>query len=104
MNTTELINEIARRSQITRTRLTRQQVGLIIDLLLEVLADELSQPDGEIRLKQFGVFSVKAGKMPHGSLNVGKESVHRNPAGKLYYRVIFHPNRRLSAKIKQQLE
>lgn len=65
MNTTELINEIARRSKSTPYPLTRRAVGYVIDELLELVTQELSQEGGEIRLRGIGVLTTTKRRMPN---------------------------------------
>lgn len=101
MNTTELVIEIARRSKTRRVRLTRQQVEAVMDLLLDILREELTQPGGEIRLREFGVFTVEQAKKPGGSLRVGNTSqVRRNMAGQTYFRVRFKSSRTLLSGLR----
>ena len=102
MNTTELINEIAQRTQQTRTRMTRQEVGLVVDLLLEVMTEELTKPDGEVRLKGVGIFAVKAAKMPGGSLRQGQsEPIMQNSSARSYRKVSFRVSHSLARRLKK---
>ena len=88
MNTTEMINEIARRTQPTPNPLTHKQVAIVIDSLIDLMIEELSSPEGEIRLKQIGVFRVKRTKMPSP---VGLQISVPKPASSTYQRLCFYP-------------
>ena len=59
MNRTELINLIARKTKITHRQFTRDEVTHFMDIMLEIFEDQLTRPDGEIRLGKLGVFEVQ---------------------------------------------
>lgn len=88
MNTTEMIYEIARRTQTTRNPLTRKQVAIVMDELIELMTEELSSSEGEIRLKQIGIFRVKQAKMPNP---VGLQIQSQKPRYNTYQRICFYP-------------
>ena len=88
MNTTELAYEIARRSKQGRDRLTREQAALALDLLLQVMSDELAQPDGKISLRNFATITVEQGVLRGGALRNGVQQ-----AGEKYYRLRFRASR-----------
>ena len=100
MNTTEIIYEIARRSKHTPRPLTREEVSLAIDFLLVILLEELTQPNGEIRLKHIGTLKVKLVKRSGGRLKMGQSpaQIPNNPR-KHYYRLTL----RVSQALMQQL-
>lgn len=82
MNTTELIHEVARRSKATRTPLTREQTAQAVDLLLDLMREQLSQPDGEVRLKSFCTIRVVSAVRRTGNLR------HERDVGAVrYYRL-----------------
>ena len=95
MNTTELAYEIARRSKEGRDRLTREQAVLALDLLLQVMSDELAQPDGKISLRNFATITVEQGVLRGGAL---RNSVQR--AGERYYRLRFRASRAHRARLQ----
>lgn len=81
MNTTEMIDEITKRTFSTRTRLNRRQVGLVLDLLADVIAEELAQPNGRVNLREVGTLTagtalVKGGKLRAGEKLVTVEAKH----------------------------
>lgn len=58
------------------------------------MTEELSKPDGEVRLKPFGVFTVKETKMGGGRLRRGDSAeAEQELAGETYYRVKFRASR-----------
>jgi nucleoid DNA-binding protein len=88
MNTTELAYEIARRSKQGRDRLTREQAALALDLLLQVMGDELAQPEGKVTLRNFATITVEQGVLRGGALRNGVQR-----AGERYYRLRFRVSR-----------
>jgi nucleoid DNA-binding protein len=59
MNRTELINQIARKSQRSRRPFTRGDVAHMMDIMLDIFEDQLTRSDGEIRLGELGVLGVQ---------------------------------------------
>lgn len=103
MNTTELTNEIARRSKVTRTRLSRREVSAVLDLLLDVMAEELSQPEGKVILTNFATLSVEPGQRSGGQLRSG-EQLRDQALGETYHWLRFRASRALTARLRHQAE
>ena len=59
LNRTDLIVEIARRTKTTTRPLTRNEVGHVLDIMLDIFEDQLTRPDGEIRLGELGILGVQ---------------------------------------------
>lgn len=60
MNRSDLVEEIARRSRQTHHRLLEREVRQVIDLLIELVAEELSRPDGRVGLLGVGILEVQS--------------------------------------------
>jgi hypothetical protein len=85
MNTTEIIYEIARRSKHTPRPMTREEISVTMDLLLDILSEELSRIDGEIRLKRIGILRVKIHQYSGGSLKRGQSLVQQPDKFRMHY-------------------
>ena len=59
MNRTDLIIEIAKQTKTTARPLTRDEVQHVIDIMLNIFEDQLTRPDGEIRLGELGVLGIQ---------------------------------------------
>ena len=59
MNVTQLINEIARRTKKTRYQLMRPEVEQAITLMVEILGEEMSKPNGKFSIDNFGILEVQ---------------------------------------------
>jgi nucleoid DNA-binding protein len=102
MNRSELIFEIAKRSKVRPVVLTRQQVELVIDLLLELMTEELSRPDGAVRLGEFGVLEVQKRVRRQGKSGLLLDG--RSGAVREVSRVAYHFRFRPSRKLRQELQ
>ncbi|MDQ7026250.1 MAG: hypothetical protein Q9P01_13225 [Anaerolineae bacterium] len=102
MNTTQLIYEIACRSKHSRRPLTREDVSLAMDLLLDILLEELTKPEGEIRLRHIGILRLKKCRYSGGQLKIGQSpaQIQKNQ-GKHYYRLTLSVNQTLRQQLRQ---
>ncbi|MEO1666697.1 MAG: HU family DNA-binding protein [Chloroflexota bacterium] len=101
MNRTELANEIARRTTSTRRNFSRDDVNHMLDIMLDIFEDQLTRPDGEIRLGDLGVLGVQrrvrsgeAGQLR----NIQTGEAMRTPRISFYIR--FQPTLTLKKKLK----
>jgi nucleoid DNA-binding protein len=102
MNTTDLIYEIARRTKHTHRPLTRDDVTAVVDLLLDLMTEELTQSQGEIRLKGIGILKVKQAKRSGGKLKTGQAlpQIQKQHNGH-YYRLTLTASRSLLQHLRK---
>lgn len=102
LNRTDLIVEIAKRTKMTARPLTRDEVGHVLDILLDIFEDQLTRPDGEIRLGELGVLGVQRRvkrKGQSGQLyNIQTGEAINTPRTAYYIR--FQPTKTLKDKLK----
>jgi len=103
MNRTELINQIARKSQRSRRPFTRDEVGHLMDIMLDIFEDQLTRPDGEIRLGELGVLGVQrrvrtgeAGQLKN--IHTGADMT----TPKISYYIRFQASKGLKKKLKHR--
>ena len=71
MNQQQLSRVVARESKRTAIQLTNKQVEHCLDLLLEAMMEELTQPGGKIAFANFGILEVVEQQSHGGRLRVG---------------------------------
>ena len=102
LNRTDLIVEIAKRSKTTARPLTRDEVGHVMDIMLDIFEDQLTRPDGEIRLGEFGVLGVQRRVKRKGQAgqlyNIQTGEAMKTPRTAYYIR--FQPAKTLKVKLK----
>ena len=102
MNTTEIIYEIARRTKRTSRSVTRDEVSLVIDLLLDILIEELTKPSGRIYLRNIGLLYVKTIRYPGGLLKKGQSATQiRDKEKKLLHRLKLQTSRSLLKQLRE---
>ena len=101
MNRTELINRIASETKKTRRQFSRDEVAHVIDIMLDIFEDQLTRPDGQIRLADLGVLEVqrrvrngKAGQLKN--IHTGEDM----PTPKISFYIRFQPTNTLKQKLK----
>lgn len=103
MNRTELINKIASETKKTRKQFSRDEVAHVIDIMLDIFEDQLTRPDGEIRLGELGVLGVQR-RVRKGELGQLK-NIHTGAAmktPKTSFHIRFQPTRGLKMKLKKR--
>lgn len=107
LNRTQLINTIARQSKASRRQLTRDEVGQVIDMMLDIFEDQLTRPDGGIRLGELGLLGVKERRIAPGKSrgtlvhpDTGEEMAKPS---RIQYRITFSPTRSLRDKLKERV-
>ncbi len=103
MNRTDLINLISRKTKLTRRPFTRAEVAHIVDMMLDIFEDQLTRPDGEIRLGELGVLGVQR-RVRRGESGQPK-NIHtganmRTPKISFYIR--FQATKRLKKRLKER--
>ncbi|MGB7341260.1 MAG: HU family DNA-binding protein, partial [Phototrophicaceae bacterium] len=58
MNRDELAILLARRSKTTKVVMTQDEARQAIDMMVDILSETLSKPDGYVSFKGFGTLSV----------------------------------------------
>jgi len=96
MNRTTLIKAIAQRSRRGANQLRRQDVQLVLDILLELLADELSKPGGRVGLNGLGILEVRPFRV-RGRLNNVQHQGERTA-----YRVHFRAFKALKDSLREE--
>ena len=107
LNRTDLIIEIARRTKVTERQLTRDEVAHVIDIMLDIFEDQLTQPDGGIRLGELGLLGVherriRPGKSQGTLIHAGTGEEIQQPS-RVHHRVKFSPTRTLREKLKARV-
>ncbi len=103
MNRTDLINLIASKTKPTRRQFSRDEVAHVVDIMLEIFEDQLTRPDGEIRLGELGVLGVqrRVRKGESGQLkNIHTGEDMRTP--KISFYICFQPTKGLKMKLKKR--
>lgn len=107
VNRSDLIIEVAKRTKATRQQLTRREVEHVIDIMLDIFEDQLTQPDGGIRLGELGLLSVQERRLDssksQGTLihpNTGEPI--KSPS-RIQHRIKFSPTRSLREKLKARV-
>ncbi len=103
MNRTELINLIASKTKLTRRQFSRDEVAHVVDIMLEIFEDQLTRPDGEIRLGELGVLGVqrRVRKGESGQLrNIQTGEVMKTSRISFYIR--FQATKGLKQKLKKR--
>lgn len=107
MNRSDLIIEIAKRSKVTRQPLTRREVEHVIDLMLDIFEDQLTQPDGGIRLGELGLLSVHERRLdpskPQGTLIHPNTGETIQSPSRIQHRIKFSATRSLREKLKARV-
>ncbi|MEM9955880.1 MAG: HU family DNA-binding protein [Chloroflexota bacterium] len=107
LNRSDLIIEIAKRTKTTSQQLTRREVEHVIDIMLDIFEDQLTQPDGGIRLGELGLLGVQERRL--GPSKAQGTLIHPNTGEKIkspsriQHRINFSPTRRLREKLKQRI-
>jgi nucleoid DNA-binding protein len=98
MNQQQLSRIIARKSKGTATKFTTKEIEHCLDLLLEVMTEELTQPSGKITFSNFGILEVIEQRSHGGKLRVGNsdELVDVPP---VHHVIKWKPSRKLQAKL-----
>lgn len=103
MNRTELINKIASKTKKTRRQFSRDDVAHVIDIMLDIFEDQLTRPNGEIRLGELGVLGVQR------RVRTGKTGQLKNihtgadmTTTKISYYIRFQPTKGLKKKLKER--
>ena len=103
MNVTELINEVARRTKKTRYQLTRPEVEQAITIMVDILREELSQPNGKFSIDNFGILEVQQRMRKNGgSIRIGNSDQMRSPSTEISYRCHFKASRALQKALRQK--
>lgn len=103
MNRTDLINLIASKTKPTRRQFSRDDVAHVVDIMLEVFEDQLTRPDGEIRLGELGVLGVqrRVRKGEAGQLrNIQTGEVMKTP--RISFHIRFQATKGLKQKLKER--
>lgn len=103
MNRTELINEISKRTKTGRQPFTRSEVAHVIDIMLDIFEDQLTRPDGQIRLGELGVLGVqrRVRKGEAGQLRNIQTGVDMKTP-KIAYYIQFQATKGLKKKLKER--
>ena len=103
MNRTDLINLIAKKSRVSHRPFTRDDVTHMLDIMLDIFEDQLTRPDGEIRLGELGILGVqrrvrrgKSGQLKN--IHTGSDM----KTTKISYYIRFQPTNNLKKKLKQR--
>ena len=103
MNVTELINEIARRTKKTRYQLTRPEVEQAITIMVEILAEEMSRPNGKLSIDNFGILEVQQRiRKNGGAIRIGSSNQMRSPSTEVSYRCRFKASRALQKRLREK--
>ena len=99
MNQQQLSRIIARKSKGTANRFTTKEVEHCLNLLLEAMTEELTQPDGKITFSNFGILEVIEQQSHGGKLCVGNsdELMDVSPVRQV---IKWKPSRKLREKLK----
>jgi nucleoid DNA-binding protein len=103
MNRTDLINLIAKKSRASHRSFTRDDVAHMLDIMLDIFEDQLTRPDGEIRLGQLGVLGVQR-RIRRGESGQLK-NIHTGAdmkTTKISYYIRFQATKGLKMKLKQR--
>ena len=107
LNRTDLIIEIARQTKTTSRQLTRDDVEHVIDIMLDIMQDQLTQPDGGIRLGELGLLGVHERRISPGKSqgtlihpDTGEEIGHKS---RVHHRIQFKSTRSLRQKLKERV-
>ena len=107
LNRTDLIIEIARRTKTTHRQMTRDDVTHVIDIMLDIFEDQLTQPDGGIRLGELGLLGVHERRISPGKslgtlvhADTGEAIQHKS---RIHHRIKFSPTRTLREKLKERV-
>lgn len=103
MNVTELINEIARRTKKTRYQLTRPEVEQAVTIMVDILREELSQPNGKFSIDNFGILEVQRRiRKNGGAIRIGSSDQMRPPSTEVSYRCRFKASRALQKTLREK--
>ncbi len=102
MNVTELINEIARRTKKTRYQLTRPEVEQAITLMVEILGEEMTKPNGKLSIDNFGILEVQRRVRKNGGMiRSGNSTQTRELTSGVSYRCRFKASRALQKTLRE---
>lgn len=102
MNQQQLSRIIARESKGTAIRLTNKQVEHCLNLLLEAMGEELTQPGGKIAFANFGILEVVEQRSHGGRLRIGNSDRMAN-VSPVRQVIKWRPSRKLRIRLRQKL-
>ena len=106
LNRTDLIVQIARISKGTDRQLTRKDVAHVLDILLDIVEEQLTRPDGAIHLGELGRLEVRRRVRRRGTNGGTLKNIHTDElihVPRVTYRVQFQPTRTLKAALRARL-
>ncbi|GAB5426342.1 MAG: hypothetical protein Crog4KO_34890 [Crocinitomicaceae bacterium] len=101
MNRDEFAILLARRSKTTKVALTQDEARQTIDLMVDILSETLSKPDGYVSFKGFGTLSVdrRIRRGRAGQLQIGNTQETKQ-ASRIAHYIRFKPSVVLKDKLK----
>jgi nucleoid DNA-binding protein len=100
MNQQQLSRIIARKSKGTATRFTTKEVDHCLDLLLEIITEELTQPGGKVAFSNFGILEVVEQRSHGGKLRIGNSNELLDVSS-VRHVIKWRPSRKLQRKLRK---
>lgn len=102
MKKADLIYALARRSKGSSHPLSREAAEVAVNLLLEIIQEEISQPEGLIAIDNFGKFIVeRRTKLGRAGLLRQGNSPETTTASRVSYHICFKPSDTLKARLQR---